>query len=100
MRAPSLTWEEEEDPGGKVAGGPEAVEAELADGHGNRVLDGVGDVAEGVHVGWQHEEEVAAEGPEHDDKLDDKGGEADEAELDGGGNLLEGLLETEIVITI
>jgi len=78
-----LTWEEEKDPGGKVAGRPQAGEAELADGHGD-----------GVHVGGQHEEEVAAEGPEHNNKLDNKGGEADEAELDGRSDLLEGLLET------
>ena len=55
----------------------------------------MGHAPEGVHVGGEHEEEVAAEGAEDDGKLEDKGGEAHKAELDRGGNLLEGLLETE-----
>ena len=82
-----LTREHEEDPSGHLIRVLEAVEVELSDAHGHRVLDGSREVPEVLHAVLQDEEEEGREAEEDDRELDDERGKTGEAKLDGRRDL-------------
>ena len=64
---------DKEEPRSALAGSPEGGEVELADAHGERVLDGEGEGVEVLQVRAEDEVEEAAEGSKHNDELHHKG---------------------------
>ena len=83
--------EHEENPGGHLIGCPQAGKVELANCHGQGVLDTAVRFFEVDKVGAQDKEEEANKGAKDDAELDDKGAETDETKPDCRCDLSEGL---------
>ena len=83
--------EHEENPGGHLIGCPQAGKVELANGHGQGVLDTAVRFFEVDKVGAQDKEEEANKGAKDDAELDDKGAETDETKPNCCCDLSEGL---------